>query len=142
MGVRIPRALFFEEAIDGLFEPDGYRSGAASREMSWLKVLQAASSLASIATAAIAAWAYSRYVWNRRQKRLRLENHLKTIKETAREMEPRHRTPLQLMVALGMTEAEIVDISFRSNCIKRIAGTVYSGQDPVMALEYSPKNSD
>ena len=49
--------------------------------MTWLQWLQAAASVASVVTAGIAAWAYGRYVWNRRQKRLRLENYLKDVKE-------------------------------------------------------------
>lgn len=38
------------------------------------------------------------------------------------------------MIALGMTESEIIDLSFKSHRIMRSEGTVFMGQDPVMAL--------
>ena len=35
----------------------------------------------AILTAAVAIWAYGRYQWDRHQKRVRLENYLRTEKE-------------------------------------------------------------
>lgn len=109
----------------------------AVRGIGALQWLEAAANVASIATAIIAVWAGGWYLCQRRQKRLRLENYLKAVKENAVPMGSGQRTPLQLMAALGMTEAEIVDLSFRSRCIQRVAGTI----DPVMGLEYSRERS-
>lgn len=105
--------------------------------MSALQCLGAAANVSSIATAVIAALASGWYLHQRYKKRLRLESYLKTAKENAGQMGSALRTPLQLMVALGLTEAEIMDLSFRSRCIQRVAGTV----EQVMALEYSREPS-
>jgi hypothetical protein len=105
--------------------------------MSALQWLGAAANVSSIATAVIAASASGWYLYQRYKKRLRLENYLKTAKENAGPMDSAQRTPLQLMVALGLTEAEIVDLSFRSRCIRRVAGTM----EQVMGLEYSAEST-
>ena len=51
--------------------------------MGVLQWLEAAANVASIATATIATWAGGWYLYQRRQKRLRLENYLKALTGSA-----------------------------------------------------------
>ncbi|MBS1840090.1 MAG: hypothetical protein JSS69_15000 [Acidobacteria bacterium] len=72
---------------------------------------------ASIVTAAIAAIAACKFLLDRRNKRIKLEEYLKSeIKENPN----RHiHGVLHLMAKLGMTESEILQASFASKHIIR-----------------------
>ncbi|MEC5290754.1 hypothetical protein VSX64_07705 [Aurantimonas sp. C2-6-R+9] len=48
-----------------------------------MTLLGALSNIAAILTATVAVWAFGRYVWERRQKRLRLEQYLPTKRRLA-----------------------------------------------------------
>jgi hypothetical protein len=72
--------------------------------------LETLANFAQILTAIVAAGAAAYYGWDRRQKRLRLEEYLKAERQSP---EPEH-TVLHLMAALGMTEAELLHAGFRS----------------------------
>jgi hypothetical protein len=110
--------------------------------MTWLQWLQALASLGSVVTAAVAALAYGRYLYERRQKRLRLERHLKTQKAGSKGGDRGQRSIVDTMVALGMTEADVLDAAFRSRRIKRSQGLVPSGAPPRIDLEYAGPNSN
>lgn len=105
-------------------------------------VLEVIAQVASIATAGIAAVAYGRYLYDRRQKRLRLEHHLKDQKTKSKGGDRGQRSIVDLMAALGMSEAEIMDAAFQSRSIKRIVALVPMGAPPRIDLEYSAENSN
>ncbi|WP_206454926.1 hypothetical protein [Aurantimonas marina] len=90
--------------------------------------------IAAIVTAVVAGWAYGRYVWERRQKRLRLEHHLREEKAARRDQG--QRTLLHLVANLGMTESEIVDAAFRSKYVRRRLGVDDQGRADRLLLEY------
>jgi hypothetical protein len=95
--------------------------------------LEILANLAAILTAGIAAWAYGWFLWQRREKRLRLENHLRD--EHDRD-DQGHRTLLHLVANLGMSEAEIVDAAFRSKVIRRRVTVDNQGKADCLLLEY------
>ncbi|HEX4293065.1 MAG TPA: hypothetical protein VHZ29_02930 [Rhizomicrobium sp.] len=81
------------------------------------------SDVASIATFVLAAlgsalglWCYMRFQWDLRQKRLKLENYLKA--ELGGDDLGR-RSVLRIISAIGLTETEIIQASFRSNHVAR-----------------------
>lgn len=100
--------------------------------------LGAAANVASIATAVIAAWAGITYLHRRRQKRLRLENYLRS--ETADNDGLRGLT--HLAAELGMTEAEIVDLAFRSRHIERLASPNLNGSPSRLLFRYTAGRSN
>jgi hypothetical protein len=79
--------------------------------------------LASIATFILAAfgsalglWGYLHFLWELRQKRLKLENFLKG--ELGGDDHGR-RSVLRIVSAIGLTEDEIIQASFRSKHVAR-----------------------
>ncbi len=104
--------------------------------MTYSRVLEITSHWAAILTAGVAALAYSCYLYERRQKRLRLETYLKTEKEAG--LDKGQRTVLYLVAQLGMTETEVVDAAFRSKCIRRLVSVDKKGHAKGLMLEYAP----
>lgn len=102
--------------------------------MTYAGLLEIASHWAAILTALVAVLAYGRYLYERRQKRLRLEKHLKAEKETGRDKG--QRTVMHLVGELGMTESEVVDAAFRSSCIQRVIGSDKEGYAKRLMFEY------
>ena len=100
-------------------------------------MLEVTSHWAAILTAIVAVWAYGRYLYERHQKRLRLEAHLKAEKEAGQDKG--QRSILHLVAQLGMTETEVVDAAFRSNCIRRGVSTDEKGHASGLLLEYEPR---
>ena len=79
--------------------------------------LDDAANLASILTAVVATGAAVFYWFDRRSKRIRLEQYLKAKKSTN---SPEYiHSVIHLMAELGMTEAEILHASFVSRYIVR-----------------------
>lgn len=105
--------------------------------MTYSRVLETFSHWAAILTAGVAVWAYSRYLYERRQKRLRLEAHLKAEKEAGQNKG--QRTVLHLVARLGMTNTEVVDAAFRSKCIGRVVHTDKKGHASALMFEYEPR---
>ncbi len=103
--------------------------------MNGLELLAIGANIAAIATACFAGWAYCSFRWERRGKRIRLENYLKH--EKAEGTDKGQRTVMHLVVRLGMTETEIVDAAFRSNCINRKIKADGGGAATTLLLEYS-----
>ncbi|TCU14502.1 hypothetical protein [Rhizobium sullae] len=93
-----------------------------------------AANIAAILTAVIATVAYARFLWERRQKRLRLENHLKEERETG--FDQGNGAILNLVAHLGMTEAEIIDAAFRSKFIQRRVALDQNGRADRLLLSY------
>jgi hypothetical protein len=95
--------------------------------------LEATANIASIVTAIIAGWAGGWFFYQRRQKRIRLEKHLKGTKEGGYNLRP----VIYLAAELGMTEAEIIDVAFRSRHIQRVVLPTIMGAPPQLGLRYS-----
>ncbi|NTI17046.1 hypothetical protein G6L29_15505 [Agrobacterium rhizogenes] len=101
--------------------------------------LEILANIAAILTAMIAVWAYGRFLWERRQKRIRLETHLRDEKNSA---DQGQRTVLHLVAHLGMSEAEIVDAAFKSKVIRRLVSVDEQGRADRLLLEYEYDESN
>ena len=91
--------------------------------------------IAAILTAVVAAFGYSAYRWDKCQKRQRLEKYLKVEKAIGKNRG--QRSLLHLMANVGMTEAELIQASFRSKHIDRkIAKDDETGRADALLLEW------
>ena len=105
--------------------------------MTYPEILEIGANIASIVTAILAAAAFGLYKWDKYQKRIRLENHLRR-----EHGEPGSRGPrpvIYLASELGMTEAEIMDAAFRSSCITREVTQSMIGAPAMILLRYRDK---
>ncbi|MEM8724189.1 MAG: hypothetical protein AAGE86_01570 [Pseudomonadota bacterium] len=99
--------------------------------MEWLTVV---ANVSAIATAVVAAGA-AIWVWfDQHSKRSRLEAYLKSEKQAG--ADKGQRSVLNIMAALGLTEAEVLQASFRSTKIKRRIVSDETGLAAHMLLEY------
>lgn len=98
-----------------------------------LRGLEALANVASIVTAVVAVCAGGWYLYQRGQKRLRLETYLKA--ETGENDEL--RSVIQSAAALGMTEAEIIDCAFKSRHIIRKVTPNFPGNPSRLVLRYT-----
>lgn len=98
--------------------------------------LEPAANVAAIITAIVATLAYCRFLYERSQKRQRLETYLKNDAYRG------GRSLLDLAATLGMTEIEIMDAAFRSRCIRRTVTAELYGAPSKMLLEYDRLNSN
>lgn len=103
--------------------------------MIWLQILEAVANFAAIATAVVAVTAYWRYLRSRRDKQKRLEEYLRTERKNGRMA----IAVVHLVAEVGMTEAEILDISFRSQHISRLSSMALVGSPSGIYLEYRGK---
>jgi len=106
--------------------------------VTYLEMLEIGANIASITTALLAGAAYGLYQWDKYQKRMRLENHLK-------HGEPGTRGPrpvAYLVAELGMTDTEIMDAAFRSKCITRQATQSMLGAPSIILLRYKEEASN
>ncbi|WP_240545235.1 hypothetical protein [Sinorhizobium fredii] len=99
------------------------------------KLLGGFANVAAILTPLVAVLAYSRFLWERRQKRLRLESYLREQKLF--ECTGQHSF-LHLVATLGMFEADIMDASYRSKVISRNVAVDVAGEPVRIVLEYEP----
>ena len=95
--------------------------------------------LASVATAAVAIWAYGRFLCTKRRKRILLEDYLRDERPGKRGVRDQgSRTILHLVGALGMSEADILEAAFDSKSIKRaVAADPDTGRADCIYLRYS-----
>ena len=100
------------------------------------RFLEITSHWAAILTAVVATIAYGRYVYERRQKRLKLENHL--LEERQQGIDRGQRTVLHLMARLRMTESEILDAAFRSKHVCPAVTVDLRGRAEDILFEYDP----
>jgi len=77
--------------------------------------LSKAANVAQILTGLGAAWAYGSYRCDRWRKKRRVEDYLKGEKE--RKVDQGQRSPLNIMVALALTEADVLQAAFNSKKI-------------------------
>jgi hypothetical protein len=98
--------------------------------MDALQWLETGANVAAVITALVASVAYGRFLYERRQKRRRLETYLKNDPHRG------GRSLLDLATTLGMTETEIMDVAFRSQRIRRTATSDLYGSPSKMLLEY------
>lgn len=110
---------------------------SAASAMTGLDWLEAFANGASIVTAFVALVAAG-YVWfDLRRKRQKLERYLKEVKQSATGSDKGQRTLLHLIAKLGMTEAELLQASFRSKKVqRRLAKDDETGRASAMLLEY------
>jgi hypothetical protein len=101
--------------------------------------LEVLANVAAILTAIVAVWAYGRYLWVQRQRRLRLEHHLREERHVGNQG---HRTLLHLVAHLGMSEAEIIDAAFKSKVIRRRVSVDDQGRANRLLLEYDSGNQE
>ena len=96
--------------------------------------------LASILTAVIAAFGYGKYQLDARCRRKKLEDYLKSEKGKGKDQG--QRSALHLMARLGLTEAEILHVSFNSNHITRkIAKDPETSRADALLFEYEYKKA-
>lgn len=102
--------------------------------------LAVAANIAAIFTALVAAGAYGRYLLDRRRKRQDLEAYLK--RERDAENDKGQRSLLHLMARLGLTEAELLQASFRSRLIeRRVAANPTTNRAEALLLQYCNKKA-
>ncbi len=80
-------------------------------------LLEILANIAAILTSVVATVAASYYWWDRKNKRLKMENYLREAK--SRNPDRHTHTALHLMAQLGLTESEILNASFASRHIIR-----------------------
>ena len=83
--------------------------------MIFISGLHILADVAAIVTAIAALWAYLNYRLEGYRKRRRLEQYL----EVMRSISCWRVTPLEAAVAVGMTEAEVMNAAYRSKLIER-----------------------
>jgi hypothetical protein len=86
--------------------------------MTLLEWIGLAGNIAAIATAVAAACAWAYYRRDLRKKLEALEVYLKS--EKSARIDNGERSVLHLMARVGLTEAEVLQASFRSNLIRRL----------------------
>ncbi len=102
--------------------------------MSYLDKLSVLSDWAAILTAAIALFAYGKYLCHQRSQTKALEDYLKAEKDHTGNKG--QRTITHLMARLSMTEAEVVGASFRSKKIRSFIGTDDKGRADVLLFQH------
>lgn len=108
--------------------------------MTYKDILDIASSWAAIFTAAIALFAYCVYRYERRRKRLLVEQYSKAERDAGANKGQRSLT--HLVANLGMTETEILDCAFRSHHIGRVVTKDEKGMAKGLLLEYRDRKSN
>jgi len=98
--------------------------------------LGAIANVSAILTAVVAIFGYGAYRVEQCSKYKKLENYLKAEKSKGKDFG--QRSLLHLMANVGMTEAELIQASFRSNHIKRkIAPDEKTNRAEALLLEWS-----
>lgn len=104
---------------------------------SYERLLGIVANWAAILTAAVAVVAFGLYHWERRQKRLRLEDYLKS--EKTKGTDQGQRGMQHLVARVGMSESDVLDIAFRSKRIRRVTRVDEDGFATMVMLEYISK---
>ncbi len=100
-----------------------------------MNMLSTLSSIAAILTAVVAIVGYGHYIWERNRKERNLMDYLKGLKNEAKS-DKGQRSALHLTARLGLTEAEILQASFRNSRIHRVMRTDDSGFATAILFEY------
>ena len=96
--------------------------------------LEVLANIAAVVTAAVAVVAYVNYRLEQRDRRIRLERHLREEKEQG--YDQGQRTIPHLMAQLGMTEAEVLHAAFQSDLIRRRTIVDADGYAEALLFEY------
>lgn len=78
-------------------------------------ILETVSDIATVLTALVAGGAWLQFQWERRQRRVRLERHLRDVRDPLGSP----ATIPELMADLAMSEQDIMDAAFRSKRVVR-----------------------
>lgn len=102
--------------------------------MTYEALLSIIANWAAILTAAVATYAYGRFLCEQRARQRRLENYLRDEKKQG--ADNGQRTVLHLMAHLAMTESEVLGAVFRSNKIRNVLGVDERGRANILLFEY------
>lgn len=102
--------------------------------MTYLDGLTIAADWAAILTAAVATFAYGRFIWGQRKRRSLLESYLR--EEKLMRHDEGRRSVIHLMANLAMTEAEILAAAFQSKLITTVPGIDENGKASRLLFEY------
>ncbi|MFK8035858.1 MAG: hypothetical protein AB8B94_17115 [Hyphomicrobiales bacterium] len=86
-------------------------------QIQYVECIEIAGNWAAIATALVAVIGYGKYICDKQTRKFALEKYLKAKK--AADADKGQRTILHLIAKLGMTEAQIMEASFKSDKITR-----------------------
>ena len=84
--------------------------------------------------AAVGVFGYGKYLWGLHTKSKRLEEYLK--KEKAKQTDKGQRSIIQIMKEVGLTEDEIIQVSFRNPHVARRVKTDEDGLAKQLLFEY------
>ena len=87
--------------------------------------------------AAVGIWGYARFLWEGNKKKKALESYLKVQKQSAQDGKKGQQTMTHLIRHVGLTEDEILKISFESNLIERKVVTDKDGHAVDLLFEYA-----
>ena len=104
--------------------------------MTYPTFLEVFAAWSAIGTFILAVFAYGKYAYERKNKRLRLERYLRVEKESGRDQG--QRTLMHLLARVGMSEAEILDAAFRSKYIEIKTIPDEANRAVGVLLEYKP----
>lgn len=104
--------------------------------MVYSHLLEITSHWAAILTAAVAVFAYGRYVYERFNKRRKLEEHLKNERDLGTDQGK--RSVLHLMANLSMSESEVLDAAFRSTRVRPAVSVDCQGRAEAILFVYDP----
>lgn len=102
--------------------------------MTYDRFLNIAGAWAAIATALVALFAYGRFLFQRYERRRRLEQHLKQEKDTGEDRG--QRSTMHLMRNLRMTESEVLEAAFHSEVVQCRTSQDDQGRATVLWFEY------
>ncbi len=106
--------------------------------MSLKDAIELAAALAAIVTGVVAVLAYGGYVRERRARRRRLEDFLKT----ERGCQQSKFSVLELMAMLRMTEAQILEAGFASDKVRCASPAYWNGPAGSLILEYEESDEE
>lgn len=102
--------------------------------MTYEALLSIIANWAAILTAAVATFAYGKFLYERCDRQRRLENYLRDEKKQG--VDNGQRTVLHLMARLAMTESEVLGAAFRSNKIRKALGVDEQNRANALLFEY------
>jgi hypothetical protein len=101
----------------------------------WADWASIATFFLTLVTAVVGVIAYGRYLWERHDKSKRLESYLKN--EKANKQDKGQRTATQITRDVGLTEDEIIQVSFRNPRVARRVKVDDQGLAERLLFEYN-----
>jgi hypothetical protein len=101
-------------------------------------VVEFVAALAAVITSIVAVLAYGRYLYERRVRRRRLEDFLKSERSPAKA----EFSVLELMAVLRMTETQIMEAAFASDRIRCPFPAYWNGPAESLLLQYDETDEE